>query len=192
MTLEENMKKAYLILSVVLVLLVGCASLPNDKGSEYMKTVEVSGDEGLWRIGDFVDEFHNPTGEHYIYTANIGTFTNSATNGSDLTVTLICNMNDVELKLLEYGSFPISVIDNFPSINIRINVGGETIDLGSGEFSKSTKRITIHNVYPLFKALVENKVVKMYIEINDYGKSTYLFDIYSAGFEYTYHEAFLK
>lgn len=186
------MKKiSLLICLVLLIVLVGCASLLNTKGSEYMKTIEVTGDEGLWRVGNYVDNFKNPTGEHYIYTTNTGVFTNSATNGSDLSVQLLCNENDVEIELLEYGSYPISVIGDNP-ISIMINVNGQTTYLGSGKFSESTKRIEFNNVYPLFKALVENKVVKMYIEINDYGRSTYLFDIYSAGFEYNYHKAFLE
>lgn len=159
--------------------------------SDYMKTVEVTGDEGLWRVGDYVDNFKLPTGKHYIYTANTGVFTNSATNGSDLLVQVLCNENDVEINLLEYGSYPISVIED-NSINVMINANGKTIDLGFGKFNESTKRIKLNKVYPLFKALVENEVVKMYIEINDYGVSTYLFDIYSAGFEYNYHKAFLE
>jgi len=45
-------------------------------------------DIGEWGIGDYVDDFGDKTGEHYIYQVVYGTFSNSATAGSTLKVTL--------------------------------------------------------------------------------------------------------
>ena len=41
---------------------------------------------GVWRIGDFVNDFDEPTGNHYVYTNIYGIFSNSATAGSKLRV----------------------------------------------------------------------------------------------------------
>lgn len=189
------MKKISSIALTVLtvVLLVGCASIvPSDAGYVYMSGITPAGDNGVWKAKSYVDEFRNPTDKRYIVTQSVGTFSNSATNGSKLYAEIIVNRNSVEINLLEYGSYPISVIGSDSSIDVRINVNGETIELGRAWFSESTKRLTIYNTLPLFKALVENPEITMLVTINDYGLSKYLFDINSAGFEYTYHEAFLK
>ena len=183
--------KRYLIgLIVVLLCLTGCASTA---GYEYMNTVEVSGDAGLWETKYYVDNFKNPTDEAYITTTSIGTFTNSATNGSELIAKVIVNENNVEVELLEYGSYPINIIGNSLR-NVKINFDGQTVNLGNAWFDSSTKRLLISNkkIVSLFQALVEHEKVTMYITIDNYGRSTYLFDIYSAGFEYNYKEAFLK
>lgn len=184
------MKKYLIGLIILLLVLTGCVST-SKACYEYMSTVEVTGDAGLWKTKHYVDEFGNPTNDGYIMTVALGKFTNSATNGSDLKVEVLCNENDAEIELLEYGKYPINVIGT-STINIKINFEGQTVNLGRGWFSESTKRITINNALPLFKALVEHEKVTMYITIDNYGKSTYLFDIYSAGFEYNYKEAFLK
>lgn len=44
---------------------------------------------GDWRIGEFVNDFDEPTGEHYVYQIILGKFSNSATAGSDLHVRMI-------------------------------------------------------------------------------------------------------
>ena len=41
---------------------------------------------GDWKIGDYVDDFGDPTGEHYVYQNIIGSFSNSATSNSSLKV----------------------------------------------------------------------------------------------------------
>jgi hypothetical protein len=44
---------------------------------------------GDWRIGEYVNDFDEPTGEHYVYQTILGKFSNSATAGSDLHVRMI-------------------------------------------------------------------------------------------------------
>ncbi|MBR5853743.1 MAG: hypothetical protein IKY74_06025 [Alistipes sp.] len=41
---------------------------------------------GQWYIGDFVNDFDEPTGEHFVYSEIYGTFSNSATASSRLKV----------------------------------------------------------------------------------------------------------
>ena len=175
------MKKVLFVL-LLIILMVSCT----------MAGITPIGDNGVWLVKNYVDEFGNPTDNKYITTSTIGTFSNSATNGSKLIAGIIVNKNDVEIELLEYGSYPISVVGSSASIKVKMSVNGETIDVGKATFSKSTKRLTINNALPIFKALTENPNIRMLITIDDYGLSKYLFDIDSAGFEYTYHEAFVK
>lgn len=175
------MKKVLFVL-LLIILMVSCT----------MAGITPIGDNGVWLVKNYVDEFGNPTDNKYITTSTIGTFSNSATNGSELYVEILVNKNNVEIELLEYGSYPISVIGRSAYINVKMSVNGETIDVGEATFDKYTKRLTINNALPVFKALTENPNVRMLITIDDYSLSKYLFDIDSAGFEYTYHEAFVK
>lgn len=213
------MKKVLFVL-LLIVLMVSCTSmLPNNTKSEevskevseevskevskknkdeyvtpyeYMAGITPIGDNGVWLVKNYVDEFGNPTDNIFIATTSIGAFSNSATNGSELLAGIIVNRNDVEINLLEYGSHPISVVGSSASIKVKMSVNGETIDVGEATFNKYTKRLTINNALPIFKTLAENSKVRMLITIDDYSLSKYLFDIDSAGFEYTYHEAFVK
>lgn len=197
------MKKVLFVL-LIIVLMVSCTSmLPNNTKSEknkdkyvtpyeYMAGIKPIGDNGVWLVKNYVDEFGNPTYNKYISTSTIGAFSNSATNGSELYVEILVNKNNVEIELLEYGSYPISVIGSSAYINVKMSVFGETIDVGEATFNKYTKRLTINNALPVFKTLAENSKVRMLITIDDFSLSKYLFDIDTAGFEYTYHEAFVK
>lgn len=41
---------------------------------------------GVWKIGNYVNDFDEPTGEHFVYSEFYGTFSNSATAGSTLRI----------------------------------------------------------------------------------------------------------
>ena len=41
---------------------------------------------GVWKIGNYVNDFDEPTGEHFVYSEFYGTFSNSATASSSLRV----------------------------------------------------------------------------------------------------------
>lgn len=46
---------------------------------------------GNWKIGDYLNDFKEPTGEHYVYQTIYGTFSNTATAGSRLRVVVRIN-----------------------------------------------------------------------------------------------------
>lgn len=48
-------------------------------------------DIGEWKIGNYVNDFKEPTGEHYVYQVIYGHFSNSATSRSGLRVTISIN-----------------------------------------------------------------------------------------------------
>lgn len=161
---------------------------------DYMSELEVTGDNGKWDIDCYVDEFGNDTTEKYIFTNATGTFTNSATNGSSLSVKLLCEKNTMDIKLLEYGRYPLSMVKDRPKIEMKINYNGQTKEFTGLQYNSSTRRIEItdtYNVRRLYQAFVENAKVKMLITITDYSTSTYLFEIDTAGFEYTYQQVFV-
>lgn len=66
-----------------------------------------------WNVGNYVNEFGDPTGFKYVYTETTGRFSNSATNNSALTVVVMPfrgenihgdTLGNVSFKLLEYGN----------------------------------------------------------------------------------------
>ena len=66
-------------------------------------------DIGEWRIGNYVNDFKEPTGEHYVYQYIIGNFSNSATARSTLGVVITIyksyygNGISYSIKFDEYG-----------------------------------------------------------------------------------------
>lgn len=63
---------------------------------------------GIWKIGYYVNNFDEPTGERYVETYVNGTFSNSATTNSDLRVCFIIDKNSIRIQLYEYaGNHPI-------------------------------------------------------------------------------------
>lgn len=50
-----------------------------------------------WQIGDFIDDFGDITGEHFLYCMAEGTFSNSATSNSPCIVRVVANLNNVYL-----------------------------------------------------------------------------------------------
>lgn len=66
---------------------------------------------GMWTVSYYVDDFGEPTKEGYIRNTNLisGTFSNTATQNSDLNVKfLITNSSDISIMLYEYaGNNPV-------------------------------------------------------------------------------------
>tara|TARA_B100000925_G_scaffold250281_1_gene201556 strand:+ start:928 stop:1674 length:747 start_codon:yes stop_codon:yes gene_type:complete len=74
---------------------------------------------GDWRIGTTYDDFGDPTGKS-ININTWGTFSNSATSGSDLKVTLAYSFNRFvpTFYLYEYGSYPVTSYGGYSYENI--------------------------------------------------------------------------
>lgn len=64
---------------------------------------------GIWHVGYYVDDFGEPTNQGYIRTNTNGTFSNTATQDSNLNVRfLISNESDISIMLFEYaGNNPV-------------------------------------------------------------------------------------
>ena len=57
-----------------------------------------------WEVKRYVDEFGDPTGNIYIEKNEYGTFSNSATTNSDLTVNVMVDSASIKFIFYEYGS----------------------------------------------------------------------------------------
>ncbi len=199
------MKKWLVLIFLPLVLLVSCATTPTTSSAdvyEYMKTVPIINKGGLssWDVNSWVNEFNQPTGDKFIRqkNASTGTFTNSATNGSEMSAWLYCEKSDFEIALIEYDMFPVTGGSSDYPYSVEISISfGDTIQR-LGNYSFTGKRIYVHYpkaVLQLYKAFVENPTVKMYIVVdNGFSdiKNTYLFDINTSGFEEMYSKAFIE
>ncbi len=75
------MKNLYYI-SVLLFILIGCGS----RNTSRQVVVEEEPPYGDWEIGEYVDDFDEPTGEKYVRQIIRGDFSNSATSSSPLRV----------------------------------------------------------------------------------------------------------
>ncbi len=75
-------------------------------GHSYTETIEKI--KSNWKIDYYVDSFGDYTDDSYVIGTFTGTFSNSATNGSDLTVYVYLDPkfpNSITIRLLEYGNY---------------------------------------------------------------------------------------
>jgi len=112
---------------IILLLIVGCGEKPQTE------IKESSLDSlGIWELNYFVDEFGDAANSGYITTSHLvnGTFSNSATTNSILSVRFIITEYSVAIKLYEYGrNHPVTVSKNYPKeYEIHIKHNGEIID----------------------------------------------------------------
>jgi hypothetical protein len=136
---------------------------------------------GIWRIGYYVDEFGEPTKDAFIGTNSLisGTFSNSATENSDLTVKLlISNPQDVSIQLFEYaGNNPIKAVidrgykikvkqDTLPPVNLYASNSSDRLSLNKND-SKKLNNLLLKGGY--FKFFI--------VEVSEYSKSSYYFEI---------------
>ena len=138
---------------------------------------------GIWRVGHYVDSFGEPTKEGYITTKEYikGTFSNTATQNSDLNVNfLITDSNDVDVQLYEYaGRNPVKAysVDDY-TVQIQDKDGNRnTLKATNGSdrlsFGREGSRI-VHN------ALMKGGNVKFYIIEDNTPTTKYRFEISNA------------
>lgn len=165
-----------------------------------------------WFIKNYVDDFGDPTDEGYLYGIFTGTFSNTATTGSDLKVMVAIQPSHdeymISFRLLEYENHVATYYKN-DLINLDFKINGETYSVELMGFApngdvylrnhwayendnlakKNTDRKTAYDTF--FKALEENTgEISCLITIGDEddilwystGASTYKFKIDGYGF----------
>ena len=101
----ENEKVIFEIERKAAVILDSIAKAKNDS----VKLANIN-DLGAWELGEYVDNFDEPTGDKYVFSNFYGTFSNSATVGSVLRVCVITSYYDdkynysVKLNFDEYSN----------------------------------------------------------------------------------------
>lgn len=165
--------------------------------------------EPYWSIDYYLDDYGDKTDEAYVMGKFDGTFSNTATTNSDLTVLFFYSPNECSIRLLEYDSIKA----NFPTgkyafIQFKIDNDEYKIDMNvpnlgedlylyalpkgmfisAHELEKQQKKRDKCDV--LVNALKEGKQIKCVIK-NDYA-STYYFTLEGEGFNDKLITAFEK
>ena len=147
---------------------------------------------GIFVTDHYLDEFNQPTTETYITNekAIIGTFSNTATNNSELRVKVAVDKQDVAFVLYEYGSHQVknistSSVDRYNIVMKTPN--GTKYDL-TGTIKQGGDRLFIDEKYEsqVIGAFRSGGVVSFYIEFTEYTTTTYLFSVHSSNFAELY------
>ena len=141
-----------------------------------------------WEIGEYVDEFKEPTGKKYMIADTIGTFSNSATSGSTLNASLQIDIDNIGIMLWEYGSNLVKGTSDYEEYNITILDESGTKHYFTGIIYKGGTRVYFYedDRSAVISLLRKNDKVKIYLKSSKYSISTYLFTIDTTGFDTIY------
>jgi hypothetical protein len=160
------------------------AERKEQKEKELIKLANVN-KTGMWVIRYYVDEFGEPTKKGYItnnYTIK-GTFSNTATEGSDLNVELLINSStNVSIQLYEYaGNNPVKAYasDSY-SVYIQ-DRNGNRLSLTAVNYSDRL-RFDESSSLEVHKALMKGGTIKFRIKEVETPTTQYQFTIDEADF----------
>ena len=154
------------------------AALGHTEGSTFCERCKAN--LTTWDIGEYTDEFNQPTGEYYAYTKVYGTFTNSATNGSPLTAYVQVSNSGFDFLLYEYNS---NLVDgmystgNVYSISVLDQNGVK--HQFTGAMAHNATKLHLYSSYQekMLELFASPGTLKFYLTFEKYGKSTYSFDV---------------
>lgn len=139
---------------------------------------------GDWLVGETVDEFGDSTGSTFCYTTCMGTFTNSATSGSDLAagVYYVSSRQVFLFRLLEYNKTDATYLSN-ADISIKCKVDEYVFDdtlLGDAPNGYLILPSNNNSYKKIYDYLIEGKEIRTVIYIDN---SKYSFAISGNGFK---------
>ena len=139
---------------------------------------------GDWLVGETVDEFGDSTGSTFCYTTCMGTFTNSATSGSDLAagVYYVSSRQVFLFRLLEYNKTDATYLSN-ADISIKCKVDEYVFDdtlLGDAPNGYLILPSNNKSYKKIYDYLIEGKEIRTVIYIDN---SKYSFAISGNGFK---------
>lgn len=143
-----------------------------------------------WEMGEFVDEFKQPTGEKYIATDVYGTFSNSATSNSRLLACVQVTSDSIAFMLWEYGSQLVKGTFDLNEYSITVlDQNGRKHYLDGYMYEDSTRIfVSSSDESELLALLKKPGELSFYLKYSKYTSSTYLFTIETAGFSSLYSE----
>ncbi len=132
-----------------------------------------------WKIGNFVDDFEDPTGEHFLYSTAWGTFNNSETRKADSPVRVLFylvngNFNNavIEFEPHQYvWDFSVEEFNDNSCATIKIkDEAGKVYSFytENTKYSHSWNYVTGKDAMKIAKLFRDNKTVKIYISIESY------------------------
>ena len=140
--------------------------------------------EPKWIVQSFVDEFGDETGEKFVGSEITGTFSNSATTNSKLSVYMrIGSLGVEELLLWEYGSYRVKG-DKILRLKVRDEQGNDYSFRYRGDDQGLFINTPIYGGLEsevMDSLLINNKILKCSGKMED-EYSTYRFDIDCNGF----------
>lgn len=149
------------LLSAILTLTLFWATIP-----------AFSEDTGIWKQGQYVDEFKEATGEQFSFIDLEGVFDNTATSNSELSVKIIVDFNNVEFYLLEYGTYKLTNLFSSPTYTINVKDNNGNVHTFSGSFDEATSRIILDVSYRAEMLDVLNAGGKISFSITDDNSSS--------------------
>ena len=137
-----------------------------------------------WKIGEYTDEFNQPTGKKYIVVDSYGKFSNSATTDSNLLAAVQIDKDNIGIMLWEYGRNLVKGIFDYENYQITIldeegtkhSFTGTIYEGGTRVYFRSNDR---NAVLSLFQS---NDSLQIYLKSTKYSISTYLFAVDMNGF----------
>ena len=143
-----------------------------------------------WEIGEYTDEFNQPTGKKYMVVDTYGTFSNSATTNSTLLAALQIDQDNIGVMMWEYGRNLLKGTFDYENYDITILDEGGAKHYFTGTIYKSGTRVYFkdsdrNTVLNLLRA---NNELKIYLKSTKYSISTYLFTVDTKGFTEAYNQ----
>lgn len=142
-----------------------------------------------WDLGEYNDEFKQPTGKKYMVARAIGIFSNSATTDSDLIACVQIDQDNVAILLWEYARNLVKGIYDYEYYQVTILDENETKHTFTGTIYKGDTRIYFkdNDRERVFDLLKNNDSLYIYLVASKYSVSTYLFEIDTKGFSAIYN-----
>jgi hypothetical protein len=140
---------------------------------------------GIWRIGRYVDEFGEPTKQGYITNTDYikGTFSNTATQNSELNVNfLINNSSNISMQLYEYaGENPVKAYSSeLYHVNIQDKDGNRVLLIATNRSDRLS--LDQSGSRQVHRILLKGGLIKFRIEEFETSSSQYQFYIQNADF----------
>ena len=143
-----------------------------------------------WELGEFTDEFNQPTGKKYIGSECVGTFSNSATTNSKLTAYIQIDSTQIGIMLWEYGSMLVKgIYSSGEDFNITILDENGTKYYYSTTLYKNSSRIYFNSSdrTEIINLIRNNDSLQIYIKSAKF-TSSYLFTLDTTGFASFYSQ----
>lgn len=142
-----------------------------------------------WELGEYTDEFNQPSGKKYMVVDSYGTFSNSATTNSKLLAAVQIDKDDVRIMLWEYGSHLVKGTFDYENYSVSILDENGTKHSFTGTIYKGNTRIRFGSAdeSKIIELLRNNSTLKIYLQSTKYSVSSYLFTINTAGFDTMYN-----
>ncbi len=127
---------------------------------------------GCWKIGNYVNDFDELTGEHYVYAIFFGSFSNTATAKSTLRIIVKVTKYSIDFLYDEYddGTYENEKEAYCSIVNKELRKSYYREGYNSSYINKET-----HNTHNLEDILLEEGEYKFYLVLKD--KSQYNFTI---------------